>query len=257
MSPGNRASRPRSDLPVETNVFDALLDRILDGTYGPHSRLPPERALVEELGASRISVRGALARLASRQLIEIQRGSGTVVRPKRDWSFGALPLFARHCAHSGDVESLTGLVGEILALRRFLMIDAGCSTLHRSRPGDFDRAREVMLQAWNARHTIDVFLRLDLEKSRRLLEARGALSSLWLLNTAAEAYLDFAAALSSEVLVPADYVRFHQRLFEALEADDTASARKLSAGFLDRQDAATRRFLQAAAAPARSARVTR
>ncbi len=251
------ANRPQPETTVEAGVFDALLERILDGTYGPGARLPPERALVAELGASRIPVRGALARLASHGLVEARRGSGTVVRPRRDWSFAVLPHHARRCARAGDVEALTTLVNEILALRRFLMIDAACSTSTRSSPGDLDGARAAMALAWSARGSIGEFVRLDLEKSRRLLEARGALSSLWLLNTASEAYLDFAIALSSEVLVPADYVRFHRGFFDALEKDDTATARTRAATFLDRQDADTRRFLGAAAGTARTGRSAR
>jgi len=69
--------------PLSTRV-DACTDRlrgaILDGTFPPGSRLPAERALAEALDVTRITLRGALARLTARGLISAHQGRGTTVR---------------------------------------------------------------------------------------------------------------------------------------------------------------------------------
>lgn len=67
--------------PVETSsrvddVTDRLVTAIAIGEYLPGSRLPPERDLAASLGAGRMTVRAALARLVDRGLLETQRGRG-------------------------------------------------------------------------------------------------------------------------------------------------------------------------------------
>ncbi len=223
---------------VSGSVLDTVAGWILDGEYGVNARLPPERMLAERLGVSRISVRAALARLESRGMIEIQPGSGTVVRARHHWSFAALGGHVRHAARRGDLDTLASSVREILAFRRFLLIDVGCRGLRRPQEGELDPARESVRDAWRARESAATFLHFDLEKMRRVLVATESMPSLWLLNSVADAYLEFAEALSLELLVPDDYVEFHLQVFAALERGDTAAARRRSAALVDRQDLA-------------------
>lgn len=58
------------------DVTDRLVTAIAIGEYLPGSRLPPERDLAAALGAGRMTVRAALARLVDRGLLETQRGRG-------------------------------------------------------------------------------------------------------------------------------------------------------------------------------------
>ncbi|WP_200306701.1 winged helix-turn-helix domain-containing protein [Streptomyces adelaidensis] len=60
-------------------VLETLRARIADGTYPVGGALPPQRALVEELGVSRDTVQRALARLGDEGWIESRQGSGTRV----------------------------------------------------------------------------------------------------------------------------------------------------------------------------------
>jgi GntR family transcriptional regulator, transcriptional repressor for pyruvate dehydrogenase complex len=61
-------------------VTDALRRRILAGEIAPGARLPPERELAALLGASRVTLRSALDRLAEANLLSVRQGSGYVVR---------------------------------------------------------------------------------------------------------------------------------------------------------------------------------
>ena len=52
---------------------------IADGHYGPHDRLPSERAFADLYKVARGTVRDALNQLAAQGLVDIRPGSGTYV----------------------------------------------------------------------------------------------------------------------------------------------------------------------------------
>src|SRR5690606_17342196 len=57
---------------------------IIEGKIPVGSRLPPERKLAESFGVNRVTVRGALAQLATSRLLSVRQGSGYVVRDFRE-----------------------------------------------------------------------------------------------------------------------------------------------------------------------------
>src|SRR3979409_1732741 len=57
-------------------ITDRLITAIAIGEYLPGARLPVERDLATSLGAGRMTVRAALARLVGRGLLETRRGRG-------------------------------------------------------------------------------------------------------------------------------------------------------------------------------------
>lgn len=65
--------------PVYDQIRRAIRDLILDGTWPPGTSVPPEHALMETLGASRMTVHRALVQLAGEGLINRRRRSGTTV----------------------------------------------------------------------------------------------------------------------------------------------------------------------------------
>lgn len=65
---------------VSDRIQAQLEGFILRGGFAPGDRLPPERALAEQLTASRPSVREALQRLEARGVLELRRGGGAYVR---------------------------------------------------------------------------------------------------------------------------------------------------------------------------------
>jgi GntR family transcriptional regulator, transcriptional repressor for pyruvate dehydrogenase complex len=65
------------DTPTRVDeITDRLITAIAIGEYLPGARLPVERDLAASLGAGRMTVRAALARLLDRGLIETRRGRG-------------------------------------------------------------------------------------------------------------------------------------------------------------------------------------
>jgi DNA-binding FadR family transcriptional regulator len=60
-------------------VFDYIEKRIVNGTWKQGDQITPELQLVEKLGVSRISVREAIQKLASMEILVKKRGGGTFV----------------------------------------------------------------------------------------------------------------------------------------------------------------------------------
>jgi GntR family transcriptional repressor for pyruvate dehydrogenase complex len=68
-------------------IVEQLETMILEGTLKPGERLPAERALAEQLGVSRPSLREAIQRLAARGLLTSRQGGGNFVTESLGSSF--------------------------------------------------------------------------------------------------------------------------------------------------------------------------
>lgn len=75
------------DYPANSNqmtkcdfVTEQLKDKIITGVYKSGDQLPPEGALCEMFGVSRITVREALKKLSMMGIVEIKQGRGTFVK---------------------------------------------------------------------------------------------------------------------------------------------------------------------------------
>ncbi len=67
---------------LSEQTADNILSMIaIDKKYKPGEKLPNENELSEMLGVSRTTLREAVRILAAGQVVEIQRGRGTYVRP--------------------------------------------------------------------------------------------------------------------------------------------------------------------------------
>lgn len=80
-----------SRAPIWFQIMRALEERIMDGTWIPGDRLPSENELRSHFGASRTSVRDALERLESSELISRKQGKGAFVEAARSPSAWTLP----------------------------------------------------------------------------------------------------------------------------------------------------------------------
>lgn len=70
--------------PLWSQLFEILSKRIETGKYAVGETLPSELQLMDEFGVSRITVRQAMDKLLSAEMISRKRGKGTVVLEKKD-----------------------------------------------------------------------------------------------------------------------------------------------------------------------------
>jgi GntR family transcriptional regulator len=99
--------RRRGDEPAWAQIEAQLTERIESGGLSAGERLPPERALAQSLGVSRMTLRQALDALARRGLLERGVGRGTFVRaPARDFAERLADAEARVLLARSDGEEL-------------------------------------------------------------------------------------------------------------------------------------------------------
>src|SRR5258705_308007 len=99
-------------------VFEKLLSDIVSGAHPAGSRLPAERELSRQLGASRPTLREALRRLGEWNLVEPRRGSGGVVRPYRDWAIEVMAAYLRYGKPQHGQPGVVQMLLDVLAMRR-------------------------------------------------------------------------------------------------------------------------------------------
>ena len=113
-------------------VFEQMMQAIASNEWASGAKIPSENELSDTLGVSRITVRGALQRLAALDIIETRRGKGSFVK-ELDSARDFITLFpsfvlndndifqmlafrdvfecgsASHAAHNADEESIARL----------------------------------------------------------------------------------------------------------------------------------------------------
>jgi DNA-binding GntR family transcriptional regulator len=81
--------------PKHAKLAETLRQRIADGVYSPGTKLPSEAALSDESGASRSTVRQALAALQYEGLLRAESGRGYYVREPRHFMYRPQADFKR------------------------------------------------------------------------------------------------------------------------------------------------------------------
>jgi len=222
-----------------------LLKNIVGGTYPSGIRLPAERELARQLGASRPTLREALRRLGEWNLVEPRRGSGVVVRPYRDWSIEVLAAYLRHGKPEAGQPSVARMLLDVLAMRRAVALEVVRLTAARVPKGGTAGARAAMAQAWSLRDQAG-YAREDFEVMRTIAEAAQFTPGLWLLNRLADVWFDAAATLRFAVRPPDDYVAVYSRFFDLIEADEADTACTLLTEYFERHDGMLARALSGA-----------
>jgi GntR family transcriptional regulator len=97
--PGRAKLHRDSAVPLYVQIAEWLEREIAHGRLAPGSRLPSENELMARFGVSRITVRGALAKLARAGVAEVRQGKGSFV--------------ARRMVRHG-LDRLTGFYDEML-----------------------------------------------------------------------------------------------------------------------------------------------
>lgn len=224
-------------------VFEKLLADIVGGKYPAGARLPAERELSRQLGASRPTLREALRRLGEWNLVEPRRGSGVVVRPYRDWSLEVIAGYLKYGKPDPSQPTISRILIDLLAIRRAVVLEVIRLTGSRIPKGGTAPARAAMARAWSLRDTPQYAVE-DFEVMRTLAEAARFTPGLWLLNRFAKLWMDAASVLRFAVRPPDDYVAVHGKFFDLIESGDSGAACALMSDYLDRHDSQLAKALQ-------------
>jgi GntR family transcriptional repressor for pyruvate dehydrogenase complex len=115
-------------------VVSAIRDAISRGELAYGDALPPERAMIDQFGVSRGSLREAFSVLELLGLIESKPGSGRFVRSPHAFPEGS----------SGAVPLESSSVLELMEARRILDPAIASEAARRSSPSDMTRIRRII-----------------------------------------------------------------------------------------------------------------
>ncbi|MBK8023183.1 MAG: GntR family transcriptional regulator [Chloroflexi bacterium] len=101
--------------PLYEQIKDFLLNNIRSGVYVPDTRIPSERALSEQFGVNRLTVKKAIDELIQAGHLYVQIGKGTYIRrPKFDQQLEQLTSFSAEMSSRGQRASSLVLKAEIV-----------------------------------------------------------------------------------------------------------------------------------------------
>lgn len=104
--------------PLHLDISEQIHQQIIDGRYLPGDKLPSERKLIAEWGASRITIRRAIANLVRQGLVTTYQGKGAFVTEQRKVAYTlSNPLtFLQHDLQNKGIElSLQNIVFELVS----------------------------------------------------------------------------------------------------------------------------------------------
>lgn len=171
--------RPLRRTTLRDEIKDRIVERILDGTYGPGERIV-ESQVATEFGTSQAPVREALRELEAMRFVETQPHRGARVRKVTTEELGQIyPVRAaleevagREAAIRMSEEQLSALADELASMRQA----AEAQNLHAQLLHDV-RFHEIIVEASGNQVLVDVWRSLRVE-ARTLISVIRADSDL-------------------------------------------------------------------------------
>jgi GntR family transcriptional repressor for pyruvate dehydrogenase complex len=227
------ALRPVARKLVPDDVFDQLLDEMVDGDLSPGDSLPSERRLAEMLGVSRPAVREALQRMSQTRLVEVRHGGATTVRDFH--RFAGLDMLSRLLVRNHTLDAAVGR--SILEAR--LAIGPVVAAMAAARRGP-ERADELSA-------AVDA-----LAGAADPLESQHAALAFWDVVTDAADSVVFRMMFNSLRLAYEPAIEALAPLMQA-EVGNLASYRALTTAILDGDEAGSRAAADTLLRPATTA----
>jgi GntR family transcriptional repressor for pyruvate dehydrogenase complex len=155
-----RGIKPVKRLKVADAVAAQLEDLIRQGRFGDSGRLPAERALADQFGVGRGSMREAVSKLETLGIVVKNQGVGTfAVYPPPQTSGSMLFLTA------GDITAL-----ELFEARYAIEPETAAMAAVRRTQIDEDQLREILDRSMVAGLDVEQFVALDFEFHHRIAE---------------------------------------------------------------------------------------
>lgn len=217
-------SRPTKKDPKDRNLAEKVTSQIrgwiLDGTYRPGEKLPPERRLASLLGVNRGSLRLALKKLEQFGLLQSRQGDGTRVRDlSRAAGIELLP-FLFQTAITRQPEMLR----DILEIRTLLCTHLVRLASMRATEKDISRFQSIIAEMAQASDDPDRLIRLDFDLYWEFARSGGSLVGQLLLNTVRGTFEQQSAPFVCMADDPTQFIEMAQDIVSAIEVRDKNDA---------------------------------
>ena len=204
---------------VSDEVYDKILQSIIDRKLNPGDRLPSETKLAQMFGVSRVTVRAALQRLAGTGIVESHNGEGTYVKSYQE---GILlgQLASKSVLESYDRE-------EILDFRRGLeMVAAELAARNRTEE-DVKTLKELYQKMEEAcyQHRVEDYARLDIEFHITIARISKNTFILYAMEQMRPIILHSMLQLNKR-FGPEDGLLYHKKLADAIAEGNQEEARE-------------------------------
>lgn len=212
---------------VPDEVYDQLIEELVDGGLAPGESLPSERRLAEVLGVSRPAVREAMQRLAHAGYVDVRQGDATTVRDFR--RLGGLDLLPRLLVANGGLD--LAVARSILEARAHVGPKIAELAAGRGGPAVAEVLEDTVDRL---RQDTDPVARqhVALEFWEHLVDAADSITFRLMFNGMRAAYLPLVEALAPLMAAEVDRVDAYAALTRAVTAGDPEQARASAADLL-------------------------
>lgn len=214
---------PRRPARLAFPVIEALVDQIISGQLPAGSQLPPEPALCEIFGVSRITVREALKSLEDKGLALARQGSGTTITEEDNWLLLDPIVLAAAVRHDTQFTLLNQLVN----MRAQLESPMAAQAAGKAGPADIAEMAELLALLDEQVDEQEKFLETDVAFHDRIMRASGNQLSRSIVRTvhaeARKSYRYSGDPTSAECRLSNEE---HRAIFECVRNQDEAGAER-------------------------------
>lgn len=205
---------------LANRVTHQIEQLIVEGQLQPGDRLPPERDLARQFGVSRTVVREAVRALVAKSLLEVQPGSGTVVRsPTPQTVAQSMTMLLRAGQREIDYD-------KVHEVRRLIEVEIAGLAAERRTPENLDELAEILRQTSEIQDDQHCFPECDVAFHAAL--ARATHNELFplLLDSMADVMIKVRELGFTVPGMPTRALKHHRAIYEQVKAGDPERARQ-------------------------------
>lgn len=202
---------PKKTLPFrpKEHAEDYILSKILSGLYPPESMIPSERALAEEIGVTRPTLRETLHRLAGEGWLIIRHGKPTLVNDY--WNKGGLGLLNTMARYGKYLPE--NVIDHLMSARAAILPGIAFQSASRAPETILDFAT----QAASLKNMAKAYARFDWDLQKLFARESGNPFSLMLLNSFETLFLSMAQIYFSHSIGKNSSAAYYKALVPAIK----------------------------------------
>lgn len=215
-------------------VADRLIREIAAGTPAAGQPLPSETELATQQGVSRLTAREAVKVLRSAGVVDVRHGSGSFVKPLREWT----GMEALIVASTVDAAQLAAVPQHLIEARRLLEVGVAGLAAQRRSEADLRTLHDALMAMSEGHQHADVsaFVDADLAFHQTLVDACGNVFVTALLEPLRRVLADARHQTSAIAMIRAHAIHEHHRILAAVTAGDADAARAAMVAHMDQTE---------------------
>ncbi|MEW5738057.1 MAG: GntR family transcriptional regulator [Myxococcota bacterium] len=205
-------------------VYEALLEAIVAGEYGPGERLPGERELSAKWKASRNTLREAIRRLEHSHLVSTRHGQGVTVLDFR--RTGTLELLGPFLQYARDDREKALVLLDLLEPRLHIIEQLLALAAKRATPADFEALEAAVARGEAAEATGDPAAVAAAQDPwlQALVDAAHSLPLRWAANPLLHAVDDLLRRLPYLMPMTPSFSEYTRGVLDGLKRGDVDAA---------------------------------